>query len=347
MKYQDYGVEDFIKDEFFVEWVKNPNSKSNDFWKKWMAKHPEQVPVILQAQEFINSMRYDDFVELREDEYLDIFEGILRRHKAGRVVTVGNSPVVKRWQRIAATIVLVLASVFGLYYGLHETNPVGQHPPEVVQFIKKNPLGQKLLVSLPDGSKVKLNAGTTLIYNSEFGKSNRKVELRGEAFFDVQKRPDLPFVIRSGELTTKVLGTSFNVRYYEDENKIQVLVVRGEVAVSDDIGSSIVLNPRDMLEYNHADKNIRKTVCEDIASIIGWKDGILNFNNEPFEQVVEKIHKWYGVDVEIEEGLRIEGYYTGEYKNKSLEKVMDGISYASGFNYRFINENKILIYKEP
>ena len=345
MKYQDYGVEDFIKDEFFVEWVKNPNSKSNDFWKKWMAKHPEQVPVILQAQEFITSIRYDDFAELQEDEYLDIFEGVLRTQKKKRYILAGSN--FKSWTRIAATIVLALVSTLVILHGLRRQKAVEQNTQEVVQIVKNNPIGQKLLVSLPDGSKVKLNAGTTLIFDSEFGKTNRRVELRGEAFFDVQKRPELPFVIRSGELTTKVLGTSFNVRYYEDEDKIQVLVVRGEVAVSDDLGSSIVLNPRDILEYDHTDKNIRKTVCEDIAGIIGWKDGILSFNNEPFDRVVEKIHKWYGVEVEMAEGLRIEGYYTGEYKNKSLEKVMDGISYASGFDYRIVNENKILIYKEP
>ncbi len=345
MKYQDYGVDDFIKDNFFVEWVSNPNSKSNEFWAKWMASHPEQVPTIMQAQQFITSLGYDDYEELREDEYIEMFENVLRQKPKASPVFNG-SLTTNFWVKIAASVTIILTSLLAYSWFAQKAENTTLHQ-KVVRYSKTNPIGQKTLITLPDGSKIKLNSGSTLSYDSRFGVKNRLVELHGEAFFDITRDPSSPFIIKSGELTTKVLGTSFNVRYYKGEDKIQVLVVKGEVAVSDNLGSSFILNPKDILEYSHTDKNVTKSVCADMQSIIGWKDGILSFSNASFREVVEKIHRWYGVEVVVEDGFTVKGSYTGEYRNKSLEKVMDGISYASGFNYKIINDDKILIYKKP
>jgi transmembrane sensor len=344
MRYEDYGTSDFIKDGFFVEWVSNPNSKSNEFWTKWMSAHPDQVPTILQAQKFIANLAYDEFEALKEEEYIEMFENVLK----SKPVIVSKSSVNRisgLWLRIAASVAIVLVS-FGtlLWIDQEESEPVVAQ--EVVEFSKSNPIGQKSMIILPDGSKIKLNSGSSLTYNSQFGVQDRMVELKGEAFFDITENPELPFIIKSGELRTLVLGTAFNVRNYQGEENIQVLVVRGEVSVSDEFGSSFILNPNDILEYSHSDKNVKKSICVDFNKIIGWKDGILSFNDESFSEVVEKIRRWYGVEILLEDGFEVEGSYTGEYQNKSLEKVMDGISFTSKFEYSILTENKILIRKK-
>jgi transmembrane sensor len=344
MRYEDYLVEDFIKDDFFVEWVTNPDSKSNEFWMKWMSSYPNQVPIILKAQQFINSIEYDEFEPLREDEYIEMFENVLKK-KSFATPKYQTKPKLRFQLKVAASITFILVSLFA-YVWHHNQADVSTVPNPIVQYTKINPIGQKSLITLPDGSKIKLNSGSSLTYNSDFGKKDRTVELKGEAFFDITKNPASPFIIRSGELLTKVLGTSFNVRSYEGEEKIQVLVVSGEVSVSDDLGSSFILNPKDILEYTHYDKNVQKTTCTNIKSIIGWKDGIMSFSNETFSEVAHKIQRWYGVDIVIEGGFNVQGKYTGEYQNMSLEKVMDGISFASEFDYKILNENKIYIYKK-
>jgi len=344
MKYEAYGVEDFITDDFFVEWVKNPNSKSNEFWTKWMASYPSQVPTILKAQQFIYSIDYSDFEPLREEEYIEMFENVLKKnHK-----TNYYSPNKNIWNsqiKVAASIAILLLS--SIAYVWHANLPDKVIAKKTIAYKKNNPVGQKSLMTLIDGSTVRLNSGSSLVYNSDFGINNRMVELKGEAFFDITKNSSLPFIITSGKLLTKVIGTSFNVRSYESEGKTQILVVRGEVSVSDERGSSFILNPKDLLEYTHSDKNVKKTICADIKSIIGWKDGILRFSNESFNEVAIKIQHWYGVEIVVEEGFDVRGQYKGEYQNMSLEKVMDGISFASGFGYEILSENKIYIYRKP
>jgi len=344
MKYEDYRVEDFIKDDFFVEWVNNPNSKSNEFWEKWMSSYPNQVSNILRAQQFITSIEYDDFEPLREDEYIEMFENLLKKKSSITPKHTAKKTITFRL-KVAASISILFLSFLAFLWHTNQQDVLAASK-QVVQFSKINPIGQKSLMTLPDGSKIKLNSGSSLTYNSDFGKKDRTVELKGEAFFDITKNPASPFIIRSGELLTKVLGTSFNIRSYDGEEKIQVLVVRGEVSVSDDLGSSFILNPKDILEYNHYDKNVQKTTCTDIKNVIGWKDGILSFSNETFNEVALKIQKWYGVDIVVEDGFNVQGEYTGEYQNMSLEKVMDGISFASAFDYKILSENKIFIYKK-
>ncbi len=343
MRYEDYNVEDFLKDDFFVEWVNNPNSKSNEFWTKWMASYPNQTPTILKAQQFISSISYKQFEPLNEEEYIEIFENVLKK-KQTRVLNFSPKRINYFRFKIAASISFFLIS-FLAYSWYSQKADNDSTKQEVVQYSKVNPIGQKSLFTLPDGSKIKLNSGSTLTYDSEFGINNRTVELNGEAFFDIEKNPKSPFIIKTGELRTKVIGTAFNVRFYQGEDKIQVLVVRGEVSVSDDVGSSFVLNPKDLLEYTHYDKNVKKSICTDMKSVIGWKDGILSFHDESFKSVCKKIERWYGVEIEVEKGANVKGFYTGEYQNMSLEKVMDGISFASEFDYKIINENKMLITK--
>jgi transmembrane sensor len=344
MKYEVYRISDFIKDGFFVEWVSNPNSKSNEFWTKWMSAHPDQVPAILQAQKFIANLAYDEFEVLREDEYIEMFENVL---KTKSVSAAKSSPKGMRgwWFSVAASVILVSVTLGTLLWHGQKRSALAE-AQEVVEFSKSNPIGQKSMIILPDGSKIKLNSGSTLTYDSDFGLQDRMVELKGEAFFDITENPELPFVIKSGELETRVLGTAFNIRNYQSEDEIQVLVVRGEVSVSDELGSSFILNPKDILEYSHRDKIVKKSICVDYKSIIGWKDGVLSFNDESFSEVVEKIHRWYGVEIVLEDGFVVEGSYTGEYQNKSLEKVMDGISFTSKFEYSILTENKILINKK-
>lgn len=340
MKYKDYQVTDFIKDEFFVEWVMNPNAEVRDFWTEWIASNPGQVPVINKAKQFINSFEYAPYEPLSREEYAEIFENILKNEKSSSSESYRKN----RWfiLKIAATISFIaLGLLFYLDFSAEETKDL-RPQIGITQTVKSNPKGRKSLTKLPDGTMVKLNAESTISFDSRFGKNNRMVDLSGEAFFDVTPNRQLPFIIKMGDITTKVIGTSFNVRAFENESNTQIVVVSGEVAVTDKLGNAIVLNAHEMLEYDRYERSLTKSLCNDVKEVIGWKDGILLFNKDPFDKVVNKIERWYDVKIELTDNFKMPGDYTGEYHNKSLKKVMDGISYASGFKYSMI-DNRIIL----
>ncbi len=340
MKYKDYQVTDFIKDDFFVEWVKNPDSEAKDFWIEWLASNPEQIGAINQARQFINALEYTEHEPLKRDEYAEMFENILRQEKP-KTFPLTQRNYTRILLNVAVVSLIILSTFYYLYFISGHSRNI-EPETEVTVNVKSNPKGRKSLTKLPDGTLVKLNAESILTYNSQFGIDVRSVELRGEAFFDVMSNDNLPFVIKAGGIETQVIGTSFNVRAFEDERDTQIIVVSGEVTVSDDLGNSIMLNPHEMLEYNRYEKTLKKSVCSDLKRFVAWKDGILIFDNDPFDIVIDKLEQWYDVEIELAENFHVPGDYTGEYSNKSLEIVLDGISYASGFKYS-INGNKILI----
>ncbi len=336
MQYIDFEVWDFIQDDFFMEWVRNPNAESNEFWSNWIKANPHRAAVLERAVQIAKSIRYTETQPLHSSEYNEMLESIVRDKRR-------STNIMSLLVKIAA--VIVIAS--GVYWW-QQNNVVQKTNAEFAAtrvITKSNPKGRKSLIVLPDGTRVKLNSESSLTFNDDFGSQARKVILNGEAFFDVAKDRSKPFIITSGKLETKVLGTSFNIRSYQNEETIQVVVVSGEVSVRDSIGTSLLLNPKDILKYGVYEGSISRSICRDFKSVIGWKDGFLIFDNDPFDKVAEKIESWYGVEVKFFNGCRIPGSYTGEYYNKSLEKVIDGISYASGFEYKITNDTTVLISK--
>lgn len=335
MKYKEYGVIDFVKDDFFVNWVKNPNSESDEFWREYIASHPDMIPIINQARQLILSIKYEDHIALQPSEYTDMFENIIKPT---------NKEKNKRWiLKIAAVVsALIFVSIIYLTLNKPSDNPTNTNELTISKVVKDNPQGQKSVITLPDGSTVKLNSESTLTFFSNYGIKDRLVQLTGEAFFDV-KKDNTPFIIKTKGIETMVKGTSFNIRSYANEDNTQVLVVSGEVFVSDKNGNSITLLPSEIIEYSNSKNIIKKSVDVDYKNIIGWKDGILIFKDDAFDEVVKKIERWYGVNVIIKnESVVNDGTYTGEYHNKSLKKVLDGISYTSGFEYEMQNKTVLI-----
>jgi len=337
MKYRDYQVVDFIKDDFFVEWIKNPSTQSNNFWQAYIAANPDQIQSIKQARAFITSISYDEHLPLSGEEYIEIFERILKPSKQNPWAV--RKKIARRSLQLAATISIVFVlSVLFRQIKAEET-----HPKEVplTTIIKENPRGQKSTSILPDGTRINLNAESQLIIDPKYGVNERKVHLVGEAFFDVAPDKSKPFIIKTGKVATMVLGTSFNVRSFANEDNIEILVVSGEVSVSDTLGNSILLNPNELLEYDHLNSMIKMTTHKNLIPYIGWKDGVLAFRDDDFKQVIDKIEQWYDVKIIIDENFQLHGKYTAEYNHKSLKKVMDGWSYASGFSYTLSKDNTV------
>jgi len=195
---------------------------------------------------------------------------------------------------------------------------------------------------LPDGSAIYLNSGSTLKIPKKFAADKRTVFLEGEAFFEVTEDKSRPFTIYSGSLSTTALGTSFNVRAYPEEEKLSVALVTGKVkVVNAEIDTFQILIPNEQIIFNTKEQEFKKQAF-DIELITGWQKGLLIFQDSDFDEVVEKLERWYGVSFDIQKYPIYQKEYRGKFDNQSLDEVLQVMSFTSGFTYE-INDKNVII----
>lgn len=342
MKYKDYDLKDFLKDDYFIQWVTNAQSGSNHFWDNWIRNHPEKNKVVAEAKQLILSVNYSQSFDLSEKEYTDLLEGILRDEIKGNRNYSKTTWLTNRanlgWIGWVAAMIIVSVSIYS--YSLSEAKSIDKESSPLAYIDKSTSQGQKSSMKLRDGTVVKLNSNSKIRFPETFSNTERVVYLEGEAYFDVAKDASRPFSVVTGGITTIALGTSFNVNSSNSVENVKVALVSGKVEVKDDEGSSVILRPNEMVTYNEG--KINKELFN-YNQEIAWSEGKLYFKEKSLQKVFEELEEWYGFDCEFELNTPIKGKYSGEFvNNPSLERVLDGISYASNFNYEIIG-NKILI----
>jgi transmembrane sensor len=244
--------------------------------------------------------------------------------------------------KIAASLLLIAFLGIGAYHfsaiEKNDTVAVIQQPQII---IKENPKGQKLKISLKDGSTIMLNAESSIEYDTGFGIENRNIKLKGEAFFEVAKNPKMPFSVKTGAIEVVALGTSFNVQTYKETMVDKVALSTGKVKISSVSNKIIVLEPGTMVQYKN--NQFSKKSNFDPLEELGWKDGVLVFKNSSLSQVVQKLERWYGVEITVlNSDQQVNWSYTGNFNNVSLENVLNGISFTKGISFD-INGEKVKI----
>ncbi len=205
----------------------------------------------------------------------------------------------RSWYRYAAAILLVSFS-FGAYLWYKNQ---ASHTDLLVESVV--PIVQRDTIMLMDGSRVILNAGSSLRYPERFSGNTREVYLEGEGYFEVAKDPTRPFIVHAGPLKAKVLGTSFNINAYAGQSKMEVSVLTGKVQVEEtNSGRSVDLLPHEKVRYTIADDQFAKTEVVDVNKDIAWNTGRLAFDDAPLSDIVQQYYRRYGKKIEIEsEGL--------------------------------------------
>jgi transmembrane sensor len=203
--------------------------------------------------------------------------------------------------------------------------------------------GEKSQVRLSDGSLVHLNAGSELRVPVVFKDSVRLVHLRGEAFVQVAKDVQHPFIVRTDKANVRVLGTQFNVQAYPDEKLTTVVVKEGRVRFSQR-GED-----RRSMELTDGERGVIKpgtTIDKDSVyskRYFEWKDNNLVFDNQNMEEISRILQRWYGVDVKLGSGHVARQRYTGEFADKPVDYVVENLCYVMDLKYK-ITRKKILIY---
>jgi transmembrane sensor len=211
------------------------------------------------------------------------------RKSSGKSISGYIVDMSRYYQRIAAFlfIPLIIGVTCYLFF-----SPVANED----FYFTEAPLGQKARVELPDGSMVWLNSGSVIRYSSDF-KKKRELELKGEAFFDVQKSNGKPFLVHTPFLDVEVTGTRFNVNAYDDEPSVETALVEGKVnLILHSSNQNFRLDPGKVLSYSKKSQELVTSDLNDEATV-SWKENRLIFINDDFAKLVRKIEKWYNVEV--------------------------------------------------
>ena len=212
--------------------------------------------------------------------------------------------------------------------------------------ISESPKGQKSLLTLADGSRIYLNSASSISYPETFKADEREVVLSGEAFFEVTKDEKRPFIVRSGNITTRVLGTSFNVQAFNGKD-IHVTVASGTVQVESNknpVGKAfdyVILSPNEQVVYNAGTGLVTKTV--DSARFMAWKNQTLYFENSALEEVATQLERWYNVSIGFNNEKIKYCRITGQYKDMDVRSVLKSIQYMYRIDYVFSDQNNIML----
>jgi len=345
MQFKAYTVEDFLMDESFKDWVRNPSPATEQYWQSFIHNFPDKKKEMARARQVILSANFQrDQITTKEktDIYRHIQTGKTSKfHEDTPRVTL-LKPFPWYWN-VAAILLVMLGSV--LWLGWDELKQANTEEPAIAQhrIIQENPRGQKHQFALPDGSTVWLNAESRLEYPEPFSPDTREVTLQGEAFFEVVSDQTRPFIIKTDEVTTTVLGTSFNISAYPEDCAISVSVATGKVEVDGPHVQKIMLLPTEQANYEKEDQSIEKTNFNP-EEILGWKDGLIYFKEASFKHIVEELERWYNVEITVD---NIQKYrrFSGEFRKQSLENVLNGISFSLDFDYKMEGKHVYIFTK--
>lgn len=240
-----------------------------------------------------------------------------------------------RWVGSVAAVLLIVAVGVSFYRYASV--------PEVHYLLVETQPGEKKVVSLPDGTRVTLNACSKLHYPNLFQGKDRLVSLSGEGYFVVSPDKKKPFKVRTSQMEVKVLGTEFDLKAYPQDEISSVEVKKGKVQV--DLPEAMMrLVKEEQVNINTATGEYSKKKSRGLAS--AWIDGTLHFDSTPLTDVVRQLERMYGKKIIFAPGGKYDNLISGEHDNPSLKSVLEAIHFTSGIGFRE-EKGVIVLYKEP
>lgn len=207
------------------------------------------------------------------------------------------------------------------------------------------PKGKIYQLLLPDSSKVWLNAASSIRFPTAFMGGDRSVEVTGEVYFEVKKDAEMPFHVTINQRATiDVLGTSFNVNAYDNEEVLRTTLLTGSVRiqVQEGRGNGVVLKPgqQAQVKHLHIEQSIAVVHNANIKNVMGWKDGYFSLDDLTLEELMREVERWYDVEVVYEKGIPVKAFFGKVNRNLSLLDFMEGLK---DWGVRFKLEGRKLI----
>jgi ferric-dicitrate binding protein FerR (iron transport regulator) len=352
-EYQNF--EDFILDESFREYVLESREDSILYWKNWIENHSDKADEVKKAVNILNTLLHTRKIDLAIDKYESLQE-ILDKIEDESTYTARHRFSLPGWAKVAALSVLSI----GLAWCWNQVYTMLKSPEVVVYTEIIVPIGEKSQVVLSDGTHVWINSGSSFKYPQRFAENEREVFLKGEAFFDVTKRNKQLFVVNTQDARVKVFGTAFNVKAYPEDTKTQTTVTRGLVSVQSTRNNeqAVLIRPNQMavikkettaLPTQQSSPAETFTVIDkiNVEAVTCWKDQLLVFNNETFEDMALKMERWFNVKINIKDNSLKKERFNGKFvHNETVYQVLDAIKLTTPIRYKGIdNEIEISLNK--
>lgn len=330
-----FSLETLLEDPGFRTWVLKGDKEQEEYWKAYEKQHPERKEVIAQARLLLLDMQAQfELNDLAADE-VELKLAAQLRH-LGSPEKLGSTRLIhldltRNYRLVAAASVLLLLLVgFGWWW----TQQRG------VLYVTE--FGEWETVELPDGSEVRLNANTSLELDDDWDNSGtRRVRLSGEAYFQVEKKPETQrrFQVITEDLTVEVLGTTFNV--HSRGERTEVFLEEGSVRLdlSADMLQEMKLEPGQKLAYSKAIGQILDSGPASADLTTSWKDGLLKFDKTPMREVLQKVEEIYGITFQVEDEKLYDRPITSQgVPMKQLEVTLPILARALGLSVQLKND---------
>lgn len=263
-------------------------------------------------------------------------------HKAFQKISrqINESPKIGffgYFQRAAAILLLPLIAVSVFYYNKQKVDHI--QVSQVTNTVE-TPLGMRSSLTLPDSTKVWLNAGSKISFPVVFSNEKRVVSLSGEAYFEVKKDKEWPFVVETKNVNVLVTGTTFNCNAYPENDQDQTVLVEGEITLTN-IGMTEAksVSPGELAVFTKSNGQITKKKT-DLQKYIAWKNGKLMFRDDKMDKVVEKLERWYNVEFIIADKEIADYVYTATFIDESLDQVLKMLSISAPIRYTVSDRKK-------
>ncbi|HBZ38359.1 MAG TPA: hypothetical protein DF712_05750 [Balneola sp.] len=315
---------------------------------EWLSKSSKNRETMKEFEKLWEASGHSDF---SEDVFDSNLEWVVLQHRIEDETLNFNkksvnrstwlslyNPILPTLSKVAA--LFLVAAVVGLFFidrfYVEEVQPVEPAFNEISM-----DKGYRGGVTLSDGTKVYINSDSKIIIPKVFKSNKREVFLEGEAFFEVAKNPNKPFLIRTKGAIVEVLGTSFAVRNYPGDNIIQTVVSEGTVSFSSDnksINNGVILTAGNLGRLNLDNNEIKTEHVSDIDFYLSWKDGYLTFQNEKMKEVAKQLERKYDIEVVFDSKEIADMKLTAELRSRSLVRVLETISMSLKIDYTLLHD---------
>lgn len=335
MNYNLYQAEDFASNESFIAYYLRTDDAAIQYWEDWISRHPEKMDEIFNAEQLLSKLS----IRLSEEEFdqqYQQFETFLKSETSFDNPIPPKRSNFKGFKLVLALSLFVICLITGLFFYYQ-----GQTALDSTAYIvKQNGFGKISRLWLSDGTKVTLNANSSLKFPKAFKTGHREVELQGEAFFEVAKDKTRPFTVVAKGTQTNVLGTKFNVSAYNNEELVKVALVEGSVELHAREKERIILKPAEMATYSSSTGLTLSSFNND--EVTAWKDGILVFHNAPFEEIAKQFKRVYNIEL-VNESKVVNWSYSGQFDKADYVSVIKNICFAK--NLKFTQKGHTIILK--
>jgi hypothetical protein len=269
------------------------------------------------------------------------------KHRKNSDIKVINFSKIAKWLSRAAAILFI--PLLGVVFYLLSNNNLQMNKFTDLSFAVDSleviaPPGSRTVVQLSDGTEVNLNYGSKIKYPQYFTGDTREITLSGEAYFDVAHNPEKPFIVKTGKLNVKALGTEFNVNAYPDDDIIATTLVEGKVIIEkilpdkkiEQIGAMV---PDQHLTYHSKTGKISSNQVN-VENYIAWKEGKLVFDNTPILGVTEKLSRMFNVEFHVADDVK-DLTYTVTFADDPLYLILDLMTETTPITYRRFPRKKL------